>query len=92
MGCEVLKAPANFPTERVTGPPRSLAESGWRKGRQSLPRLRHPGGSSFEIHRHLTSSGHTRSKEDALRTPSTNAIEELKTEFCDWEKGPISCK
>ncbi|GBN95207.1 hypothetical protein AVEN_180610-1 [Araneus ventricosus] len=88
-GCEVVRSSNEISHEKVTRPPSLLAESGRRKGptpTKPFPRLRHPGGSSFKTRRRLTSSGHTSSQENALRTPRANAIEELKTEFCHWEK------
>ncbi|GBL73349.1 hypothetical protein AVEN_159377-1 [Araneus ventricosus] len=85
--CEVVRSSNEIFQEKVTRPPSSLAERGRRKGpTKPFPRLRHPGGSSFETRRHLTTSGHTSSQVNALRTPRANAIEELKTEFCHWEK------
>ncbi|GBN95306.1 hypothetical protein AVEN_220688-1 [Araneus ventricosus] len=87
--CEVVRSSNEISHEKVTRPPSSLAESGRRKGptpTKPFPRLRHPGGSSFETRRCPTSSGHTNRQENALSTPRANAIEELKTEFCHWEK------
>ncbi|GBM55016.1 hypothetical protein AVEN_238944-1 [Araneus ventricosus] len=86
--CEVLKSTRKFSHGKSDRASQVASrERPEKRADKAFPDCRHPGGSSFEIHRHLTSSGHTRSKGDALRTPRTNAIEELKTEFCHWEKG-----
>ncbi|GBN58238.1 hypothetical protein AVEN_251661-1 [Araneus ventricosus] len=87
--CEVVRSSNEISHEKVTRPPRSLAESGRKKGAdadKALSQITSTGGFSFETRRRLTSSGHTSSQENALRTPRANAIEESKTEFYHWEK------
>ncbi|GBM74484.1 hypothetical protein AVEN_51148-1 [Araneus ventricosus] len=85
--CEVLKSTRKFSHGKSVRASQFASRERPKKGAdKALPRLRHPGGSSVEIHRHLNSSGHTE-PENALRTHRDNAIEELKTEFCHWEKG-----
>ncbi|GBL98954.1 hypothetical protein AVEN_227478-1 [Araneus ventricosus] len=86
---EVLKGTHRLPTRQLAGPPRyplkAIGEKGADAGKAPF-QITSFGGFSFETRRRLTSSGHTSSQENALRTPRANAIEESKTEFCHWEK------
>ncbi|GBM52656.1 hypothetical protein AVEN_138710-1 [Araneus ventricosus] len=86
--CEVVKNSRNS-HKKVTGPPSSLAESGRRKGpTKSFQDCVIPEGLRLKLTATGPRVGHTSSQGNALRTPRANAIEELKTEFCHWEKGP----
>ncbi|GBN01432.1 hypothetical protein AVEN_3182-1 [Araneus ventricosus] len=85
--CEVVRNSRNS-HGKVTGPPSSLAESGRRKGpTKPFPDCVIPEGLRLRLTATWPRVGHTSSQGNALRTPRANAIEELKTEFCHWEKG-----